>query len=179
MKTVRYLLYIVFGFLAFILIIALFVTKDFNFEKSVTINKPIEQVWQHTNSLSALDKWSPWYAYDQNIRKQIYGKDGTVGAKETWESDVESVGKGKQTITKIEAPTLFATKLEFIKPYKNKIDGFVKLKSEGEKTIVSWGVKSKLPYPYNIMNILVNAENTIGKDFASGLNKLKAICEKE
>jgi hypothetical protein len=29
------------------------------------------------------------------------------------------------------------------------------------------------------MNILVNAENTIGKDFASGLNKLKAICEKE
>ena len=179
MKTVKYLLYLIFGFLAIILIIAFFVSKDFHFEKSVTINKPIEQVWQHTNSLSALDKWSPWAAYDQNVKKQILGKDGTVGAKATWDSEVEKVGKGSQTITKIEVPTLLATKLVFIKPYENEVDGFVKLKSDGQKTIVSWGIDSKMPYPYNIMNLILDTEENIGKDFTSGLNKLKIICEKE
>ncbi len=75
------------------LIIALFVSNDMNYEKSINIDAPIEVVWENVNSLSDLDKWSPWNEYDPNMQKKISGTDGTVGAKQEWESDVDKVGK--------------------------------------------------------------------------------------
>lgn len=165
--------------IAILLIVALFVPNDFNYEKSITINKPIEQVWENTNSLTDLDKWSPWMEYDPNMKKELTGIDGTVGAKSSWESENEHVGKGSQTITKIEAPTLFATELKFYKPYESEAQGFVKLKSEGNKTIVTWGFESDIPYPFNLMKLTMNMEEAMGKDFNFGLSKLKKLCENQ
>ena len=165
--------------IAIILIAALFVSNDFNYEKSITINKPIEQVWENTNSLTDLDKWSPWMEYDPNMKKGLTGTDGTVGAKSSWESDNEKVRKGSQTITKIETPNLFATDLKFYTPYESEAQGYVKLKSEGNKTVVTWGFDSDMPYPFNLMKLTMNMEEAIGKDFKLGLSKLKKLCENQ
>ena len=164
--------------LAIILIAALFVSTDFHYEKSITINKPIDQVWENTNSLTYLDNWSPWAEYDPNMKKELTGTDGTIGAKSSWESENENVGKGTQTITKIEAPTLFATDLKFYTPYESEAEGFIKLKPNGNATIVTWGFDSDMQYPFNLMKLTMDMEEAIGKDFALGLSKLKALCEK-
>jgi len=165
--------------IAIVLIAALFVSKEFKYEKSITINKPIEQVWEHTNSLADLDEWSPWLDYDPNMKQEFTGVDGTVGAKVTWESEHEKVGKGSQTISKIEAPTLFATDLKFHTPYESEAKGYVKLRAEGDQTVVTWGFESEMPYPFNLMKLVMNIEEEIGKDFTLGLEKLKALCEAE
>ncbi|MFZ4724908.1 MAG: hypothetical protein ACOYMD_05640, partial [Paludibacter sp.] len=65
---------------AILLIIALFIPKDFAYEKSITINAPIDSVWQNTNSLTGLDKWSPWNDHDPIMKKEMVGVDGTIGA---------------------------------------------------------------------------------------------------
>src|SRR6185503_7197403 len=88
------------------LVIALFVSKDFSYEKSVSINAPIDSVWLNTNSLAALDQWSPWLEKDPNMKTEKSGTDGQVGAMSSWDSDVEGVGKGSQTISNVQAPTL-------------------------------------------------------------------------
>ncbi len=165
------------GLIGLILIAALFVSKDFNYEKTITIDAPIDRVWENVNSLGDLEKWSPWAAYDPNMKKEITGTDGTIGAKNTWDSQVENVGAGSQEIVEIKAPTLFKTKLVFTKPFENEADGFVKLSPNGNKTDVSWSFESEMKYPFNIMKIFMNMEKSIGKDFSLGLSKLKKICE--
>ena len=164
--------------IAIVLFAGLFISRDFSFEKSITINAPIDAVWENTNSLADLDRWSPWADYDPNQKHELFGTDGTVGAKKTWDSEVENVGKGSQTIVKMEAPTLFETFLSFEKPFKSEAKGFVKLKPDGsDKTIVSWSFESEMPYPMNIMKLFMNMDESIGKDFNIGLSKLKKLCE--
>ena len=179
MKILKKILIALAAVIALILIVALFIPRQFNYEKSITINAPIEKVWEHTNSLADLDEWAPWMEYDPNMKKELTGTDGTVGAKSSWESDHEKVGKGSQTISKIEPPTLLVTDLKFYTPYESEAKGYVKLKSEGDKTVVTWGFESDMPYPFNLMKLFMNMEEAVGEDFQKGLTKLKNICEKQ
>lgn len=169
--------YIILLLIALVLVAALFVSKDMSYEKSVTINSSIDKVWENISTLSAMDKWSPWNEKDPNMKKTLTGEDGQVGAKQAWESNVKDVGEGSQTIVNIEKPTLFETKLNFIKPFKSTADGYVRLADNNGSTTATWGFKSSMPYPMNLMKIFMNFEKAMDKDFGTGLNKLKSICE--
>jgi len=158
------------------LIMSLFVSKDFNFETSVTINAPIDSVWTHTNTLAGLDSWSPWKEMDPAMETDAGGIDGEVGAWQSWVSEVKDVGNGKQSIVNIEAPTLIETYLEFYTPYNSEADGYVKLTSMDNKTTATWGFKSIMPYPFNLMKLMYSEED-MKEPFDKGLNKLKVLSE--
>ena len=66
----------------------------------------------------------------------------------------------------------------FIKPFKSIADTYVSLDEEGSNIKATWGFKSTMPYPMNIMKLFMNFEKSMDKDFGSGLSKLKEICEK-
>jgi hypothetical protein len=110
------------------------------------------------------------------MKKSWTGVDGTIGAMQSWESAI--VGNGSQTISKIEKPSLFQTKLDFITPHESHGIAYVKLVSEGTTTKATWGMTSKMPYPINIMILFMNMEKTLGKDWDNGLSKLKKLSEK-
>ena len=176
MKALKYLA-IGFGVVVvLLLIVALFVPKEFNYEKSVTINAPIDTVWVNVNSLSALDKWSPWNDHDPVMKKELKGTDGNVGAVQSWESNI--VGSGSQTIAAIDKPTLFETELNFYKPYKSHGKAYIKLVSQGTATRATWGMTGNMPYPMNIMTLFMNMDKSMGKDWNHGLTKLKKLSEK-
>lgn len=171
------ILYIILIVVLLLLIIPLFISKDMNYEKSIKIHAPRENVWPHVNSLSAMDKWSPWNDRDPNMERALTGTDGTVGARQSWKSNVKNVGEGSQTITAVHPPERLETKLEFLKPFKSVADAYVTLSAAGEETQVTWGFKSKMPYPMNIMKLFMNFEKSMDGDFGAGLDKLKNICE--
>jgi hypothetical protein len=177
MKFLKYLGIGLISLIIIVLVVALFVPKDMVYEKSIRINAPIETVWENTNSLADLDKWNPWNEKDPEMKKGASGVDGTVGAEQSWDSDKKDVGKGKQIITNIEAPTLFETKLVFYTPYESEADAYVKLVDKGAQTNVTWGFKSVMPYPFNIGSLFMNMEEMMGDDWNKGLNKLKEISE--
>ncbi len=160
------------------LIAALFISKEMNYEKSISINAPIDSVWVNVSSLGAMDKWSPWNDHDPNMKKSLTGTDGEIGATASWESDVKEVGKGSQTIARIEKPTSFETDLKFLVPFESEAKGYVRLSPEGDGTKVTWGFKSEMPYPVNFTKIFMNMEEMMGKDWESGLGKLKTLSEK-
>ena len=170
-------IYIILGIVALLLIVALFISKDLNYEKSISINSAAENVWEKVGSLGAMEKWSPWSERDPNMKRTLTGTDGEVGAKQAWVSDVKNVGEGSQTIVNIEKPNLLQTKLEFIKPFKSVADAYIKLDENEEETVVTWGFKSQMPYPMNIMKIFMNFEKNMDADFGKGLNNLKQLCE--
>lgn len=165
--------------IALLLITALFVSKEFKYDKSIVINASTDEVWKYTSSLEGMDKWSPWNDYDPNMKKSFSGTDGTVGAMASWESDHEKVGNGSQTISKIEAPTLFETNLKFLTPYESEAIAQVILAPKGNQTMVTWQFSGEMPYPFNLMKLTMNMDEALGDDFNSGLNKLKALCEKK
>lgn len=175
----KFLKYLGFGLLAIILavlVVAIFVPKSFTYEKSIVINAPVDSVWKNANSLAALDKWSPWNDYDPNIKKEWSGEDGNIGAKQSWKSSI--IGIGSQTITTVQKPTLFETKLDFLKPQESHGKAYVKLSSNGVGTKATWGMTGGMPYPFNIMILFMNMEKTMGKDWDNGLAKLKTLSEK-
>jgi len=104
------------------------------------------------------------------------GKDGNVGAVQSWESSI--VGSGSQTIAAVEKPTLFETELNFYKPYKSHGKAYIKLVSQGTSTKATWGMTGNMPYPMNVMTLFMNMDKNMGKDWNHGLSKLKKLSEK-
>lgn len=170
-------LYIILGIIGFILILALFVSKRMDYEKSISIQSPIDNVWKNISSLSAMDQWSPWNAKDPNMQKSLTGTDGEPGAKQSWVSSVKNVGEGSQTIISLDEPNRINTRLDFIKPFKSTADAYVILAKSGDNTKATWGFKSSMPYPMNLMKLFMNFEKEMDKEFGEGLEKLKTICE--
>lgn len=179
MKTIKIIILGLLIMVAIPLITALFISKDVKYEKSIFINSPIEVVWGNVNNLTSMDQWSPWNDYDPNMKKEMTGIDGTIGASQSWESDVPEVGKGSQTISKIEAPYILEIDLKFYTPYESEAKGYTKLVEENGGTKVTWGFKSEMPYPSNLMKLFMNLEEAMDKDWNNGLSKLKNICENE
>lgn len=172
-------LYIIFGLIALVLLVAAVVSRDMSYEKSVSIDASISEVWNNVSTLTAMDQWSPWKEKDPNMDRTLTGTDGEVGAKQSWVSQVKRVGEGSQTIIRVDKPKLFETKLNFIKPFKSTADGYVSLQEEGGGTRATWGFRSSMPYPMNLMKLFMNFEKAMDKDFGQGLGKLKSICEKK
>lgn len=170
---------IVLGSLIVIVLVASFlVTTEANFEASVTIDAPIEVVWENVNSHADLDRWSPWNERDPDMQVVNPEQDGIVGAKKSWDSENPDVGKGSQTITKLEAPTLIETDLKFYTPYESEAVAFVKLAAEDSTTTtVTWGFNSEMPRPFNLMSLAMSMEDMIGSDYREGLKRLKKLSE--
>lgn len=172
-------LYIIGGLVALFLIAAALISKKMDYEKTVHIQSDIDTVWNNVSSLSAMDKWSPWDEKDPNIQKSLTGTDGSVGARQSWVSKVKNVGEGSQEIERLDPPKGIYTKLRFIKPFKSEADAYVVLNEQNNGVDVTWGFKSAMPYPMNIMKLFMNFEKSMDTEFGSGLNKLKVLCEKE
>ena len=175
--TTMTIIYIILAIVAVLLIIPLFISKDLNYAKSISIASSIDTVWKNVGSLEAMDQWSPWNAKDPGMKRSLTGEDGKVGARQSWVSEKKDVGEGSQTIVAIDKPNRLSTKLEFIKPFKSEADAFVELKENGSETTATWGFESQMAYPMNIMKLFMNFEKNMDKDFGAGLQKLKDICE--
>jgi effector-binding domain-containing protein len=102
------------------------------------------------------------------------GTDGTVGSVSRWVGNKE-VGKGSQTITKIDDNKAVEMKLKFLEPWENESDAFIYLTDTTDGVKVTWGFKGDMPRPWNLMSPFM----TMQKEFDTGLTRLKALSEKE
>ncbi len=175
-KALKIILFVVLTLIALFLIAGLFAPKDFHLEREVTIQAPREQVWQYVHTLEGMEKWSPWKDHDPAMKTSIEGTDGTIGAVFSWEG--EEVGSGRQTIRAIQPMDRVEHDLHFIKPFEAKAVSFVTL-SDGEagSTKVKWGYDTRYAYPMNAMMLIMNIDKMMGREFESGLSKLKKLSE--
>lgn len=178
MKIIKRVLLILIVLIVGLLIAGLFVSKELNYEKTITINAPMEKVWQNVNSLHKMNNWTPWQRKDKAMKQTFTGKEGEVGSEYCWDSQNEEVGKGCQKITKIDTiQHRLETELNFMKPFESQANAYVQLVEKGNTTDVTWGFKSEMPYPFNLMMIFIDMEKGMDADFGAGLSNLKNICE--
>ena len=164
---------------AMVLIVALFLKKDYTIEKEIVINKPKAEVFEYIKLIKNQDNYSKWNKLDPNMKKSYKGTDGTVGFVSAWESNNEQVGSGEQEILKIAEGEKIEMKLRFKIPFETENDAYmISENAATNQTKVKWGFHGSFPYPFNIMKLFINMEKAVGSDLEEGLNNLKTILEK-
>ncbi|MDO5654920.1 MAG: SRPBCC family protein [Flavobacteriaceae bacterium] len=177
MKIVKYTLFIILGIIGLLLIVALFVDGEIQYEKSIEINAPIEKVWENTNSMEDINRWSPWIDRDPGMHQSITGAPGTIGQSHEWASAKDDVGQGMQTITAIQPPNEIQTEIVFLTPYESRAIAYVKLSPIENGTQAIWGFNSVVPYPWRLSNLFMDMGTMLDPDYTKGLERLKSLSE--
>jgi len=167
------------GIIVLVLIIALFVKKEYSVKRSILINQPSQRVFDYIKYVKNQDNFSVWNQLDPSMQKTYTGTDGTVGFLYAWDSTNKKAGKGEQEIKTIIPGEKMDMNLHFIKPFEGRALASIGTTATGiNQTTVNWSVDSKMAYPMNIMLLFMDMDKMIGKDLAGGLANLKAVLEK-
>ncbi|RKT01827.1 SRPBCC family protein [Chryseobacterium defluvii] len=179
MRILKWIIIVLATLLILWLVIAALISGECKYEKSISINAPAEKVWQNTNTLRAMDQWSPWNDLDPGMKKDWTGTTGQPGEKVCWESQKEEAGKGCQEVAKVDAASKrIDTNIQFLTPYESEARAYVTVVPEGNGSKATWGFTSEIPYPFTVMKLFMNLEDAIGKDYQKGLSRLKEMSEK-
>ncbi len=169
---------IIVGLIVLLLILGLFMDKNMTIEKSITINKPRQQVFDYVKYIKNHDNFSVWAMMDPEMKKEYRGTDGQEGFVFAWDSiKKKNVGAGEQEIKKISAPNEIDWELRFCRPMQDVAKAKMLTESvPGDKTKVQWGFYSKMKYPMVIMKPMMTG--MLGKSLDQGLANLKGVLEK-
>ncbi len=179
MRILKKILIGLVALIALILVVALFVKKDFAAEKEVVVNKPKQEVFNYIKLLKNQNEYGVWAKKDPSIKQEFTGVDGTEGFTSSWEGNSD-VGKGSQTIKKITDGQRLDLDLHFIDPMDSHSPAWITTDEVSPtQTKVKWGMSGKMAYPFNFLGLFMNMDEMIGKDLQEGLNNLKVIMEKQ
>jgi uncharacterized protein YndB with AHSA1/START domain len=153
---------------------------SFRVERSTTIQAPPEKIYAHLQDFNRWVAWSPWEKMDAAMKKTYGGAATGKGATYAWSSD--KVGAGSMEILDTTPPQALKIKLDFSKPFEahNLVD--FTLQPQGANgnggTLVTWAMHGPSNYMTKLVHIFMDMDKIVGKDFAAGLQDLKAVSEK-
>lgn len=171
MKILKKIAIALLAIIVLLLIVALFVPKEFKSEREIVINKPKQEIFDYIKFVRNQENFGVWYRMDAEMKKEYEGTDGTVGFTYKW--DGPKMGKGKQIITNVIEGERLESDLDF--GFGDVAHAYLSVKEvDSNQTTVTWGITGKTPYPFNLMSLFFD----MGNDFDEGLKNLKQILEK-
>jgi uncharacterized protein YndB with AHSA1/START domain len=178
MKIIKRILFLFLFVFAVVLVVALFMKKEYEVKREITINQPIEKVFDFVKYLKNQEKYSTWARKDKKTVTTFSGIDGQIGSTSTWSGNSE-VGVGEQEIKKIDFNKRIDIELRFKEPFEGKANAYLTTEAiDSSKTKVVWGIKGRDNYPMNIMQVIMDYDKMMGTEFDAGLKNLKTILEK-
>lgn len=174
-KIVFIILIVVFVLPAILMTLA---PKHEQVERTITIDKPVTEVFEYLVLLQNMEEWSPWAKKDPKAKHTYKGAGDTVGSVHYWESTNEEVGVGEQEITQIVPNKEIFSAIRFKEPFQSQSIGYLKFKDEGAKTIVTWGYSARYKLVESLIMLFMDMETLLGGDFEQGLADAKVILEK-
>jgi len=178
MKFIKQVVIFLVFFVLAAAILSFFIPASQRVERSVTIQAPAAAVYKQLSKLENFNSWSVWSRSDSSIKNTIKGKDGTVGAINSWKGDPELSGKGKIEILSLEENKQVVQKISFLEPRAMQANSNFELKESNGETTVTWVFTVSTPRPWNIFNLFYSMDKQMGKDFEASLDNLKASLEK-
>lgn len=159
-----------------LLVVALFVPREYTVSVSETINRPQKEVFDYIKIIKNQEVYSVWLLEDPKSKKDYIGTDGTVGFVAKWNSTNDNVGEGEQEITNITAERIDIA-LRFKRPFESNQKAATMAKAINEnQTLVTAEFYGHDPYPLNLMSLI--GKNIISKAQTQNLKNLKNILEK-
>lgn len=175
MKILKRIGLVILSIIVLLLVVALFINKEYTVEKEVIVNKAKSDVFNYIKHAKNQDHYNKWVEADPNAKKEFRGTDGTVGFVYAWDGN-KDIGKGEQEIRNIEEGKRIDFNLHFVKPMESNANAWMITEAiSDQQTKIKWGMHGRSPYPLNLVNIFV--PSILGKDLDASLSKLKAILE--
>jgi hypothetical protein len=167
-------IYLFFGLIAGLLVLAFFMPKVFNIEKTIIIGKPVEDVMNRVGNLNFYSLWNPWQQMDKSATNDITGTPKEPGHKYAWVG--KKIGVGSLTLRDIDEKHIHFD-LVFLKPWKSNAKDNWLFENWGEgETKVTWQNSGELPWPMaRLMGPMIN--KNLNHQFGVGLENLKKMCE--
>jgi uncharacterized protein YndB with AHSA1/START domain len=176
MNTLMTILLAVAGFIALLLIIALFMKRDHYVKREIIINAPRQKVFDYLKLLENQEKFNKWAMADPGRNREVKGTDGTVGFMISWNGD-KSVGEGQKEIMNIIEGKKVETQIRFVRPMATTANVVMETEPLSDnQTKVYMSNAGTLKYPMNLM--IPIAELKFPKDMDISLSTLKTILEK-
>ena len=178
MSTLVIILIIIAAIIVLLLIAAAFTGKEMNIEKTITINKPLQHVFDYLKYLKNHDNFNVWARMDPGMKKEYRGTDGQPGFVFAWDSSKKrNVGAGEQEIKNIHNGKSIEHELRFIRPMQDVAKAkFFFEPASADQTKLQWGFYSKMKFPMNIMKPMIRG--MLAKNIETGLQNLKTVLEK-
>ena len=160
-----------------ILIISLFVKKDFRVERTVSVERDISDVYDYLRYLEHQKEFGVWFKIDPKMESKLSGIDGEENAALHWSSDNENVGVGTMELSSLEENHIISQKLMFKEPMESEMTSSYELESTDGQTSVKWIVEGRSPWPFNFLLLFMNMDKEMGPDLDKSLTNLKGILE--
>ena len=162
--------------IAVVLILAATKPDTFRVQRAITVRAPAEKVFPLINDFHQWGSWSPYENKDPAMKRSYSGPASGKGAVYGWEGN-NNVGSGRMEILDASAPSKIVIKLDFFAPFEGHNTAEFTMLPQGDATTVTWLMHGPAPFMNKMMQVFMNLDNMIGKDFEVGLSNLKRITE--
>ena len=168
--------------IAIVLILALTKPDSFRVQRATTIRAPAERIFPLINDFRQWVSSSPYEGKDLAMKRTYSGVESGRGAIYAWDGN-KNVGTGRMEILDASAPSKSAPskiviKLDFFAPFEGHNTAEFTMLPQGDATHVTWLMHGPAPFMSRVMQVFINFDNMIGKDFEVGLANLKKSAEK-
>jgi uncharacterized protein YndB with AHSA1/START domain len=163
--------------IALVLILAAGKPQTFRVTRAAVIKAAPEAIFPMIVDFHEWGKWSPWEGRDPAMKRTFSGAERGAGAVYAWDGN-KNVGAGRMEITRAAAPSDIVIKLDFFKPFEGHNIAEFTLLPQGGGTDVTWVMHGPAPFMSKIMQVFMNMDRMIGRDFEAGLANLKKAAER-
>jgi len=162
--------------IAIVLIIAASKPDTFSVRRAATVRAPAEKIFPLINDFHHWGTWSPYENRDPAMKRSYSGPANGVGAVYGWDGN-NNVGAGRMEILETSPPAKIVIKLDFFKPFEGHNTAEFTILPQGDATDVRWVMHGPAPFMSRLMQVFINLDRMIGKDFEIGLANLKRLTE--
>jgi uncharacterized protein YndB with AHSA1/START domain len=163
--------------IAAILVLAATKPNTLRVQRAIDIKAPAEKIFPLISDFHQWRSWSPYETKDPAMKRTYSGTDSGKGAAYAWDGN-KNVGSGRMEILETSAPQKIVIKLDFFTPFEGHNTAEFTMLPQGNGTHVTWVMYGPANFMSRLIQVFMNLDNMIGKDFEAGLANLKNLTEK-
>jgi hypothetical protein len=163
--------------IAVVLILAATKPDSFSVERATSVTAPPDKIFPFIDDFHQWGAWSPYENRDPAMQRIYSGAASGKGAVYNWDGN-SNIGSGRMEILESSAPAKIVIKLDFFKPFEGHNTAEFTILPQGDGTHVNWRMHGPASFISKLMQVFMNLDHTIGKDFEIGLANLKRLAEK-
>jgi hypothetical protein len=163
--------------IAIVLILAATKPDTLRVQRATSIKAPADKIFALINDFHQWVTWSPYENKDPAMKRAYSGAESGKGAVYAWDGN-NNVGSGRMEILETAVPAKIVIKLDFFKPFEGHNTAEFTMLPQGDVTNLTWTMTGPAVFMSKVMQVFMNLDNMIGRDFEVGLANLKKITEK-
>ena len=163
--------------IAIVLVLAATKPDRFSVQRATTVKALPETIFPLISDFHQWGSWSPYEHKDPAMKRSYSGAASGKGAVYAWDGN-KNVGSGRMEILDASAPSKVVIKLDFFTPFEGHNTAEFTMLPQGDATSLTWLMHGPARFMSRLMQVFMNIDNMVGKDFEVGLTNLKRLTEK-